>query len=116
MVLKRPPEAGDILQGTLDMLILRTLVWARRMATPSRRPSSTPRRTRSKSSRARFIRRFIALRTAGWLLGMGREREQPQGKVLPAHHAKAAKNSTPRPDAGGRMTRAIGLILGESIE
>src|ERR1700742_1331778 len=26
MVMKRPPEAGDILQGTLDMLILRTLV------------------------------------------------------------------------------------------
>jgi PadR family transcriptional regulator PadR len=26
MVLKRPPEAGDILQETLDMLILRTLV------------------------------------------------------------------------------------------
>ena len=26
MVLKRPPEAGEILQGTLDMLILRTLV------------------------------------------------------------------------------------------
>ena len=26
MVLKRPPDAGDILQGTLDMLILRTLV------------------------------------------------------------------------------------------
>lgn len=26
MVMKRPPEAGDVLQGTLDMLILRTLV------------------------------------------------------------------------------------------
>src|SRR5690242_1594645 len=26
MVMKRPPEAGEILQGTLDMLILRTLV------------------------------------------------------------------------------------------
>ena len=26
MTLKRPPEAGDVLQGTLDMLILRTLV------------------------------------------------------------------------------------------
>jgi PadR family transcriptional regulator, regulatory protein PadR len=26
VILKRPPEAGDILQGTLDMLILRTLV------------------------------------------------------------------------------------------
>jgi hypothetical protein len=26
VVLKRPPEAGEILQGTLDMLILRTLV------------------------------------------------------------------------------------------
>jgi transcriptional regulator len=26
MVNKRPPEAGEILQGTLDMLILRTLV------------------------------------------------------------------------------------------
>ena len=25
-MLKRPPEAGDILQGTLDMLILRTLI------------------------------------------------------------------------------------------
>ena len=29
MVLKRPPEAGDILQGTLDMLILRTLLMGR---------------------------------------------------------------------------------------
>ena len=26
MILKKPPEAGEILQGTLDMLILRTLV------------------------------------------------------------------------------------------
>ena len=26
MVLKRPPENGEILQGTLDLLILRTLV------------------------------------------------------------------------------------------
>lgn len=26
MVLKKPPEAGEVLQGTLDMLILRTLV------------------------------------------------------------------------------------------
>lgn len=26
MIQKRPPEAGEILQGTLDMLILRTLV------------------------------------------------------------------------------------------
>ena len=26
VAVKRPPEAGDILQGTLDMLILRTLV------------------------------------------------------------------------------------------
>jgi transcriptional regulator len=26
MVLKRPPDAGEVLQGTLDMLILRTLV------------------------------------------------------------------------------------------
>jgi PadR family transcriptional regulator PadR len=26
MVMKRPPEAGDVLQGTLDMLILRTLI------------------------------------------------------------------------------------------
>ena len=26
MIMKRPPEAGEILQGTLDMLILRTLV------------------------------------------------------------------------------------------
>ena len=26
MAMHRPPDAGDILQGTLDMLILRTLV------------------------------------------------------------------------------------------
>ena len=26
MVLNRPPDAGEVLQGTLDMLILRTLV------------------------------------------------------------------------------------------
>ncbi|MEA2257515.1 MAG: PadR family transcriptional regulator, regulatory protein PadR, partial [Acidobacteriaceae bacterium] len=26
MISKKPPEAGEILQGTLDLLILRTLV------------------------------------------------------------------------------------------
>ena len=31
-MVSKPPEAGEILQGTLDMLILRTLVMGRLMA------------------------------------------------------------------------------------
>jgi hypothetical protein len=31
MVMKRPPEAGDVLQGTLDMLIRHTHRWWRRL-------------------------------------------------------------------------------------
>jgi len=34
---KKTPAAGEMLQGTLDMLILRTLVMDRRMGTRSRR-------------------------------------------------------------------------------
>ena len=34
---KETPRAGDILQGTLDMLILRTLVMGPRTATPLHR-------------------------------------------------------------------------------
>ena len=48
-------------------------------------------------------------------LGMGREREQPQGKVLPAH-AKGRKELSAAAGRWRRMTRAIGLILGDSIE
>jgi len=33
MAMKRPPDAGEILQGTLDMLILRTLVMGPRPRT-----------------------------------------------------------------------------------
>ena len=50
----RPAARTDLLQGTLDMLILRTLLWGRCMATASPRPSapSRPRCCRWKPDRS----------------------------------------------------------------
>ena len=61
---KKPPEAGEILQGTLNMLILRTLVTGPAHGHTIAQVISTHRRTRSRWSKARSIPHCTASKTA----------------------------------------------------
>lgn len=116
MAINRPPDAGDILQGTLDMLILRTLVLG--------------------PAHGHTIAQAIELTSENAL-------EIEQGSLYPALHrledrglvssewgvsdnnrkakfyrltAKGKKELSAAAGRWRRMTRAIGLILGESFE
>jgi PadR family transcriptional regulator, regulatory protein PadR len=114
MAMNRPPEAGDILQGTLDLLILRTLILG--------------------PAHGHTIAHSIELTSENAL-------EVEQGSLYPALHrledrglvssdwgvsennrrakfyrltAKGRKELAAATSRWQRMTRAIGLILGES--
>ncbi len=116
MGMKRPPDAGVILQGTLDMLILRTLVMG--------------------AAHGHTIAEVIELTSENAL-------EVEQGSLYPALHrledrglvssqwgvsennrkakyyrltVKGRKELNAATGRWRRMTRAIGLILGESHE
>jgi len=116
MVRKERPAAGDILQGTLDMLILRTLVMG--------------------SAHGHTIAQVIEHTAENAL-------EIEQGSLYPALHrledrsllasewgisennrkakfyqitAKGRRHLTAETSRWRHMTRAIGLILGESAE
>ncbi|HMJ20640.1 MAG TPA: PadR family transcriptional regulator [Terriglobales bacterium] len=116
MVRKERPAAGDILQGTLDMLILRTLVMG--------------------SAHGHTIAQVIEHTSENAL-------EIEQGSLYPALHrledrsllasewgisennrkakfyqitAKGRRHLTAETSRWRHMTRAIGLILGESAE
>jgi PadR family transcriptional regulator, regulatory protein PadR len=116
MALHRPPDAGEVLQGTLDMLILRTLVLG--------------------PAHGHTIAHAIESRSENAL-------EVEQGSLYPALHrledrglvsskwgisennrkakfytltAKGRKELNAAAGRWQRMTRAIALILGESFE
>ena len=116
VAMKRPPDAGDILQGTLDMLILRTLVMG--------------------PAHGHTIAQVIENTSENAL-------DVEQGSLYPALHrledrdlvssewgvsennrrakfytltSKGRKELSAAAGRWQRMTRAIALILGESVE
>jgi PadR family transcriptional regulator PadR len=116
MVMKRPPEAGDILQGTLDMLILRTLVMG-----PAHGHTITQaiERTSENSLEVEQGSLYPALHRLedrGWVSsewGVSENNRKAKFYRLTANGRKELNAATSR---WHRMTRAIGLILGESFE
>ena len=65
MAMNRPPDAGEILQGTLDMLILRTLVIGPAHGHTIAQAIERTSQNALESSRDRSIRRCIGSKTAG---------------------------------------------------
>jgi transcriptional regulator len=116
MVLKRPPEAGDVLQGTLDMLILRTLVLG------SAHGHTIAQRIEQTSENALEVEQgslypaLHRLEDRGWLVSeWGISDNNRKAKF----YRLTAKGRTELNAAAGRwrrMTRAIDLILGPSAE
>ena len=111
MVLKRPPEAGDILQGTLDMLILRTLVMGpahgHTIAEAIERTSENALEVEQGSLYPALHR----LEDRGWLSsewGVSENNRRAKYYGLTPHGRKALKNET---QAWDRQTTAISRIL-----
>jgi transcriptional regulator len=116
MVLKRPPEAGEILQGTLDMLILRTLVMGpahgHTIAEAIERTSENALEVEQGSLYPALHR----LEDRGWLSsewGLSENNRRAKFYRLTARGRKELNAAAGR---WRKMSRAIGLILGEAKE
>jgi PadR family transcriptional regulator, regulatory protein PadR len=114
--MKRPPEAGEILQGTLDMLILRTLVMGpahgHTIAQAIERTSEEALEVEQGSLYPALHR----LEDRGWLSsawGVSENNRKAKFYELTAVGRKELRAAAGR---WRKMTRAIGLILGESFD
>ena len=116
MGMKRPPDAGVILQGTLDMLILRTLVMG---AAHGYTIAEVIEHTSEKALEVEQGSLYPALHrledrgmvSSQW--GVSENNRKAKFYRLTGKGRKELNAATGR---WRRMTRAIGLILGESHE
>ena len=116
MAMHRPPDAGDILQGTLDMLILRTLVLGpahgHTIAQAIERTSENALEVEQGSLYPALHRlEDRGLVASEW--GVSDNNRKAKFYRLTANGRKELNAAAGR---WRRMTRAIGLILGESFE
>lgn len=116
MAMHRPPEAGEILQGTLDMLILRTLVLGpahgHTIAQAIERTSENALEVEQGSLYPALHRlKDRGLVSSEWGVS-DNNRKAKFYRLTP----KGKKELSAAAGRWRRMTRAIGLILGESFE
>jgi len=113
---KRPPEAGEILQGTLDLLILRTLVMGpahgHTIAQSIERTSENALEVEQGSLYPALHR----LEDRGWLTSEWGVSENNRKAKFYRLTSKGRKELSAAAGRWRKMTRAIGLILGESLE
>jgi PadR family transcriptional regulator PadR len=114
--LKKTPEAGDILQGTLDMLILRTLVMGpahgHTIAHAIERTSENTLEIEQGSLYPALHRlEDRGLVSSEW--GVSENNRKAKFYKLTSKGRKELNEATGR---WRKMTRAIGLILGESFD
>jgi len=116
MAMQRPPDGGEILQGTLDMLILRTLVLGpahgHTIAEAIERTSENALEVEQGSLYPALHR----LEDRGWLSSEWGVSENNRKAKFYRLTAKGRKELNAATGRWRRMTRAIGLILGESFE
>ena len=116
MVLKRPPEAGDVLQGTLDMLILRTLILG---PSHGHTIAQTIERTSENAldvEQGSLYPALHRLEDRGWVSSEWGVSENNRKAKFYRLTNKGRKELIAATDRWRRMTRAIGLILGELPE
>jgi len=112
--MKRPPEAGDVLQGTLDLLILRTLILGpahgHTIAESIERTSENALEVEQGSLYPALHRlEDRGLVSSRW--GVSENNRKAKYYQLTAKGRKELDAAAGR---WRRMARAIGLILGES--
>ena len=116
MVMKRPPEAGEILQGTLDMLILRTLILGPAHGHTIAQAIEWTSENALEIEQGSLYPALHRLEDRGWVSsewGVSANNRRAKFYRLTTKGRKELNDATGR---WRRMTRAIGLILGESFE
>lgn len=114
--MKRPPDAGEILQGTLDLLILRTL------KTGPAHGHTIAQAIESTSENALQIEQgslypaLHRLEERGWLSSEWGVSENNRKAKFYRLTNRGQKELIAAAGRWRRMTHAIGLILGESFE
>jgi transcriptional regulator len=116
VVLKRPPEAGDILQGTLDMLILRTLVTGPAHGHTIAQVIEHTSENALDVEQGSLYPALHRLEDRGWLASQWGVSENNRRAKFYQLTAKGRKELAAATGRWRRMTRAIGLILGEQNE
>ena len=116
MVLKRPPDAGDVLQGTLDMLILRTLVMGPAHGHTIARVIENTSENALDVEQGSLYPALHRLEDRDLLSSEWGVSENNRKAKFYSITAKGRKELSAAAGRWRRMTRAIGLILGESFE
>jgi PadR family transcriptional regulator PadR len=116
MVQKRPPEAGDILQGTLDMLILRTLVMGPAHGHTIAQAIERTSENALDIEQGSLYPALHRLEDRDWVSSEWGVSENNRKAKFYRLTSKGRKELNAAAGRWRRMTRAIGLILGESFE
>lgn len=112
--MKRPPEAGEILQGTLDLLILRTLILGPAHGHTIAHSIESTSENALEVEQGSLYPALHRLEDRGLVSsewGVSENNRKAKFYRLTAKGRKELSDATSR---WRRMTRAISLILGES--
>ncbi len=116
MVLNRPPDAGDVLQGTLDMLILRTLVMGPAHGHTIAQMIEQTSENALDVEQGSLYPALHRLEDRGWLESEWGVSENNRKAKFYRLTPKGRKELAAAAGRWRRMTRAIDLILGPEIE
>ena len=113
-MLKRTPEAGDILQGTLDMLILRTLILGPAHGHTIAHAIEQISENALEVEQGSLYPALHRLEERGWVSSEWGVSENNRKAKFYRLTNKGRKELNAATGRWRKMTRAIGLILGES--
>ena len=116
MAIKRPPEAGEILQGTLDMLILRTLVLGPAHGHTIAHAIEHISENALEVEQGSLYPALHRLEDRGWVSAEWGVSENNRKAKFYRLTSKGRKELNAAAGRWRKMTRAIGLILGESFD
>ena len=116
VVLKKPPEAGDVLQGTLDMLILRTLVMGSAHGHTIAHAIESTSENALEIEQGSLYPALHRLEDRGLVSSEWGVSENNRKAKFYRLTSKGRKELSAAAGRWRRMTRAIGLILGESFD
>jgi PadR family transcriptional regulator, regulatory protein PadR len=116
LVSKRDPEAGDVLQGTLDMLILRTLVMGPAHGHTIAHAIEHTSENALEIEQGSLYPALHRLEDRGLVSSEWGVSENNRKAKFYKLTAKGRKELSKAAGRWRKMTRAIGLILGESLD
>lgn len=114
--MNKPPDAGEILQGTLDMLILRTLVLGPAHGYTIAQTIEQISENALEVEQGSLYPALHRLEDRGWVSSEWGVSDNNRRAKFYQLTDKGRKELSAAAGRWRRMTRAIGLILGESFE